>query len=116
MTCDRSNGLVAAFFSFVAPLTTSSHIQRVTHDEALRRALELDRKMLITMDGGLYVVIWRRRYRAYLASVCRTTGRSTAEALTHMVNIEEEFRLLRDHGGGCPCEDCCLARVDRSRR
>ncbi len=63
-----------------------------------------------------FEVHWKRKYRPYLSSICSAYGPTANEALEAMINAEEDFRLLKEHGHGCPCEDCCVARVDRSRR
>jgi hypothetical protein len=86
------------------------------HDYALQRALRLDRRLRVSFEDGRYIVTWRRYYQSYLASINSVTGDSTAEALEKMADQEEDFRLLREHGYTCPCEDCCNARIDRSRR
>ena len=81
-------------------------------DSAYRRTSEL---YFNELESGDIELIWLRAYGDRLSSVHRRVVPSLRVGLIQLLAEEDAFRHSQEHSAGCPCDDCCIERVDLER-
>lgn len=65
------------------------------------------------LSNGRVEVMWLSRHGQLMWSVEKFIADKPEFGLLFIIAVEDQRTLARDHGDACPCEDCCVARVDR---